>query len=88
MESPDNIKPGELENLPFEVAMEQLEEVVDQLENGEVPLEEAIRLFERGMRLARLCGTKLEHLESQVEMLVQENGDWVKKPFSPEGDGE
>ncbi|MFC4078217.1 exodeoxyribonuclease VII small subunit [Salinithrix halophila] len=77
-----------LEDLPFEEAMEKLEEVVDQLENGDIPLEESIRLFERGMRLSRLCGQKLERLESQVEKLVQENGEWVKKPFAPEEDGE
>ncbi|SDW53884.1 Exodeoxyribonuclease VII small subunit [Marininema mesophilum] len=88
MAESDKTRQEVLENLPFEEAMAQLEEVVDQLENGEVPLEEAIGLFERGMRLSRLCGTKLERLESQVEMLVQENGEWTKKPFSPEGDGE
>ncbi|OYD09825.1 exodeoxyribonuclease VII small subunit [Paludifilum halophilum] len=75
-----------IDQLPFEEAMKKLEEVVEQLENGDVPLEEAIRLFEKGMKLSRVCGEKLEHMEQQVEMLVQENGEWVKKPFQTEGD--
>jgi exodeoxyribonuclease VII small subunit len=77
-----------LKELPFEQAMERLEEVVDRLENGDVPLEEAIQLYEEGMRLSRICGEKLDKVEQQIEMLVQENGEWVKKPFQPEEDSE
>ncbi|GGE10410.1 hypothetical protein GCM10011571_09640 [Marinithermofilum abyssi] len=77
-----------LEKLPFEQAMERLEEVVDRLENGDVSLEEAIQLYEEGMRLSRICGEKLDKVEQQMEMLVQENGEWVKKPFQPEEDSE
>lgn len=76
------------ETLPFEEAMEKLEDVVEQLESGDVPLEKAIQLFERGMKLSRICGAKLERLEQQVEILVQENGDWVKKPFQTEEEPE
>ncbi|BCU81596.1 hypothetical protein JIR001_13790 [Polycladomyces abyssicola] len=75
-----------VESLPFEEAMKRLETVVEQLESGEVPLEEAIRLFEEGMRLANHCGKTLDRVEQQVEMLVRENGDWVKKPFGTEED--
>lgn len=64
--------------------MKKLEEVVERLESGDVPLEESIRLFEEGMRLSRICGEKLDRMEQQVEMLVRENGDWVKKPFDPQ----
>jgi exodeoxyribonuclease VII small subunit len=64
--------------------MDRLEEVVEHLENGELPLEESIRLFEEGMKLSRYCGQKLEKMEQHVEMLVRENGEWVKKPFQPE----
>jgi exodeoxyribonuclease VII small subunit len=74
------------QELPFEEAMKKLEDVVEKLENDEVSLEESIRLFEEGMRLSRLCGEKLNRMEQQVEMLVRENGDWVKKPFAPEED--
>jgi exodeoxyribonuclease VII small subunit len=69
------------ESLPFEKALERLEEVVNQLERGDVPLEKAIQLFDEGMKLSHICGKKLEWAEQQVEMLVQENGEWIKKPF-------
>lgn len=75
-----------LESLPFEKALERLEEVVRLLEKGDAPLEEAIQLFDEGMKLAHHCGKKLEWAEQQVEMLVKENGEWIKKPFRPEGE--
>jgi exodeoxyribonuclease VII small subunit len=74
----------ELESLPFEQAMERLEKVVQLLEQGEVPLEKAIQLFQEGMEFAHLCGQKLEWAEQQVEMLLKEDGKWLKKPFQME----
>ncbi len=68
--------------LSFEQAMEQLELIVAQLENGDVPLEQAIELFQEGMRLSQLCGHKLEVVERKIEMLVEENGELSKKPYS------
>ncbi len=81
-------KKREWEALSFEEAIERLEAVVERLESYELPLEESIRLFEEGMHLARLCGQRLERVEQQVEILMKENGDWVKKPFRPEEDAE
>ena len=81
-------KKQDRESLSFEEAIERLEQVVERLESGETSLEESIRLFEEGMRLARLCGQRLERAEQQVEILLRENGDWVKKPFRPEEDAE
>lgn len=72
---------GILEGLPFEKALERLEEVVQLLEKGEAPLEEAIQLFDEGMKLAHVCNQKLESAEQQVEALVQNRGSWIKKPF-------
>ena len=69
--------------LGFEQAMEQLEHIVAKLESGDVPLEEAIELFQEGMRLSRLCSQKLESVERKIEMLLEEDGQIVKKPFSP-----
>ncbi|MGA9172573.1 MAG: exodeoxyribonuclease VII small subunit [Thermoactinomyces sp.] len=77
-----------IESLPFEEALKRLEEVVEILEKGDTPLEEAIQLFDEGMKLAHICGKKLEWAEQQVEMLVQENGEWVKKSFKVEEDSE
>lgn len=70
--------------LSFEESIHRLEEVVERLENGDVPLEQAIQLFEEGMILAKQCNQTLEQVEQQVEILMKENGDWVKKPFGTE----
>lgn len=68
--------------LSFEEAMEKLESIVSRLENGDVPLEEAIDLFQEGMKLSQLCSGKLELVERKIEMLVEENGSQIKKPFT------
>jgi exodeoxyribonuclease VII small subunit len=70
--------------LSFEEAMEKLETIVSRLENGDVPLEQAIELFQEGMRLSHLCGQKLEQVERKIEMLVEESGSLMKKPFLSE----
>lgn len=75
--------------LSFEEAMEKLEAIVQQLESGDVPLEKAIELFQQGMEMAQTCSGKLEQIERKIEMLIDENGTFVRKPFSPaEGKGE
>lgn len=68
--------------ITFEEALTQLEEIVEQLENGDVPLEKAIEAFQKGMNLSKLCHQKLEQVERKIEQLVQEGDDWVKKPLN------
>lgn len=67
--------------LKFEDAMIQLEDIVGELEHGDVPLEKAIELFQQGMKLSQLCSQKLEQVEQKIEMIVEENGELRKKPF-------
>lgn len=71
------------QDIGFEQAMEELERIVSKLEGGDVPLEEAIELFQEGMRLSRLCTQKLDSVERKIEMLLEEDGQLVKKPFAP-----
>jgi exodeoxyribonuclease VII small subunit len=59
----------ELENLSFEQAFEELGTTVQRLEAGDLPLEEAIALYERGMRLAQRCSDALDAAELQVQEL-------------------
>lgn len=70
----------------FEQAMEQLENIVDQLEAGEVPLEQAIELFQEGMQLSKTCHQKLEQIEQKVEILLKENDEFVRRDFRVEGE--
>jgi exodeoxyribonuclease VII small subunit len=56
----------------FETALKQLEEIVQRLEKGELPLEESLKLYEEGIRLSRLCHAKLEEAEGKIEMLMKD----------------
>lgn len=62
----------------FEAALKQLEEIVQRLERGELPLEESLKLYEDGVRLSRLCHAKLEEAEGKIELLMKDaKGDLV-----------
>ena len=62
----------EQQNKKFEVALEELEGVVEQLETGELALEESLAAFERGVGLVKYCNQKLTEVEKKVEMLVKD----------------
>lgn len=70
-----------MDELSFEEAMQRLESIVAKLENGDVPLETAIDLFQEGMKLSRLCGGKLEQVESKIELLMESEDGFQKKTF-------
>ena len=61
------------ENLSFEEAMTELEHVVAELESGDIPLEQALKKFERGVALARSTRDKLEQAEQQVKILLKKD---------------
>ena len=61
--------------LTFEHAMKELEVIVEQLEKGDVPLEEAISYYKEGMKLSKLCHEKLQNVEQQMEQILRENGE-------------
>ena len=72
----------------FEKAMQQLEEIVAELEKGELPLEKAMKKFEEGISLSRYCTEKLDETERRISLLMEgTDGEVASKPFS-EGDGE
>jgi exodeoxyribonuclease VII small subunit len=55
----------------FEAGLDELEQIVKQMESGDLPLERALDLFERGVRLSDACRTQLEEAETRVETLVR-----------------
>lgn len=72
----------------FETALTRLEEIVGELEHGELPLEQSLKLFEEGVKLARLCTVRLEEAERKVEQLLKDKaGKLVKAPFEEEEEG-
>lgn len=56
----------------FEASLNELERIVKQLENGDMPLEESLKLFEKGVRLSRECRERLTNAERRIEVLMKE----------------
>ena len=67
----------------FEDCLERLEKIVQELEKGEVPLENSLTLFEEGMQLSATCKKQLEDAEGKVEILLKQNGKLQAEPFEP-----
>ena len=63
----------------FEDALNKLEKIVSQLEEGDISLEESLKLFEEGIRLSRICNQKLDEVEKRVEILIKDK-EGVLKP--------
>ena len=66
----------------FETAMRDLEELVERLEQGDLPLEESLAAFERGVMLTRTCQTALREAEQKVEILLKKAGEPVIEGFT------
>ncbi|MDO5823699.1 exodeoxyribonuclease VII small subunit [Methanobrevibacter sp.] len=64
-----------MENLSFEESLEKLEEIVDKLETGDVPLDNAIDEFNKAMKLVNICNEKLQVAEESIAKIVKENGE-------------
>lgn len=77
---PEELQPQEI---PFEKGLDELEKIVREMESGELPLERAIQLFERGMALSESCRKQLDEAETRVEVLMQRGDKVVAKPFEP-----
>ena len=70
----------------FEEALTELETLVERLEHGDLPLDEALRLFERGVALTRQCQTSLQAAQQKVEILLRKSGELRAEPFEEAGE--
>lgn len=71
----------------FEEALQKLEAIVTKMEEGDLPLEEALKAFEEGVRLAKFCTSKLDEAERKVEKLIRDQSGKVQTtPFGEEED--
>ncbi|PKN37814.1 MAG: exodeoxyribonuclease VII small subunit [Deltaproteobacteria bacterium HGW-Deltaproteobacteria-2] len=68
----------------FEDALEKLEDIVKKMEAGDIPLDEALKSFEEGIRLIRFCSAKLEETERRVEVLLGKEESLKVKNFQGE----
>lgn len=75
---------SEKKDISFEEAMEKLEEVVGKLEQGDVPLEEAISMFQEGMTLSKFCHDKLKNVEKSMDRILREDGELEFTTFQEE----
>ena len=71
----------------FEEALQKLEAIVAKMEEGDLPLEQALEAFEEGVRLAKFCTGKLDEAERKVEKLIRDQAGKIQTtPFSEEED--
>lgn len=68
----------------FEASLQELERIVKELEKGDIPLEESLALFEKGVALSAACRQQLEEAERRVEMLIKRGSQVVPVPFELE----
>jgi len=66
----------------FEDSLTELEQLVNQLEQGDVSLEESLKSFERGVTLTRVCQKALQEAEQKVQILLEKNGNHSLEPFT------
>jgi len=70
---------------PFEASLEKLEKLVEQMEDGDLTLEDSLKTFEEGIRLTRECQQALAAAEHKVKLLIEENGQVTASDFEAEG---
>ncbi|VXC51066.1 MULTISPECIES: exodeoxyribonuclease VII small subunit [Serratia] len=75
------------QSISFENSLSELERIVTRLESGELPLEDALNEFERGVQLARQGQQKLQQAEQRVQILLNDsNDDAALAPFTPDAE--
>lgn len=74
------------EELNFEEAMKQLEEIANVLENGNLSLDESVNKFEEGMKLSKKCNNFLDQAEKKITMLINDGEEIKEENFVPKAD--
>ncbi len=72
------------EEMKFEEAMNKLEEIAKELENGELTLDESVSKFEEGMKLSKKCNKILNEAEKKINLLIDNGEEIVEENFTPE----
>ena len=65
----------------FESSLQELEQIVKEMESGDLPLERALQLFEKGMALSESCRKQLEEAETRIEILIRKGDKVQPEPF-------
>ena len=76
-------------NTSFEASLKRLETIVDEMENSQLDIDKAMKLFEEGISLVNQCSSKLDETKKKIEILVEKNGKLEKEKFTKkEGNNE
>ena len=70
----------------FESALARLEQITEELENGELSLDVSLKKFDEGIKLADFCNTKLSEARTKVDILLEKDGKLVSQPFDEQED--
>ena len=68
-------------NIKFEIALSELEAVIAKLEDANTPLDEALKLYEKGISLVRICNEQLESAEQKIKILQSKDGQIIETDF-------
>lgn len=79
-----NMAEKDKKQLTYDQAALELESVVDLLEKGDLPLEESIKMFEKGISLVRLCNKELDDIEKRITILVEGKDGLKETDFQPD----
>ena len=79
-----NYMPRKKSTTLFEDSLAELEQLVEQMEQGDISLEESLKSFERGVKLTRTCQKALQEAEQKVQILLEKNGQQTLEPFTDE----
>ena len=78
-----------MSDIKFEDALQRLEQIVDELEAGNLPLEDSLKVFEEGVGLARRCAKYLDEAEKRIELLTKDESGLLKaEPFEWDKDSQ
>ena len=78
-----------MKDIKFEDALQRLEQIVDQLEGGDLALDDSLKVFEEGVALARRCAKYLEEAEKRIELLTKDESGLLKaEPFEWDKDSQ
>jgi len=76
--------PKKQNNLNFEKSLQELEDLVEKMETGDLSLEESLKCFERGVALTRNCQKALQEAEQKVQILLEKEGNQELQDIDPE----
>lgn len=68
----------------FEELIVKLEDITNKLEKEQLPLDESVKLFEEGIKISKVCNSKLEEAEQKITILINENNELREEKFIPE----